>query len=50
MTDVTDQTINPSDWDDQIICRRKLDEERRNEWICQCPVCKLKKENGQKKT
>ena len=22
------------------ICRRKLDEERGNPWICECPVCK----------
>lgn len=39
MTDVTDHIITPNDLDDQIICRRKLDEERGNEWICQCPKC-----------
>lgn len=22
-----------------IICRRVLDEERGNEWICECPIC-----------
>ncbi len=26
-----------------IICRRKLDEERGNPWICECPVCRLEK-------
>ncbi len=23
-----------------IICRKNLDEERRNPWICECPLCK----------
>jgi hypothetical protein len=22
-----------------LICRRKLDEERGNPWICECPMC-----------
>ena len=23
-----------------IICRKKLDEERGNSWICECPLCR----------
>lgn len=25
---------------ESAICRKKLDEERRNPWICECPLCK----------
>ena len=29
------------------ICRRKLDEERGNPWICECPLCReARKEEG----
>ena len=44
MSDITDKLITPSDWDDQIICRRKLDESRGQESICECLRCKEEKE------
>lgn len=36
-----DQVINPPNWEgNDVICRRKLDEERGNPWICECMLCK----------
>ncbi len=43
MTDPTDATIFLND-EYQIICRKKLDDERGNEWICGCELCRLERE------
>ncbi len=45
MMDPTDNAMM-LDIEDQIICRRRLDQERKNEWICQCGQCQ--KEKGEK--
>ena len=29
---------------DSIICRKILDEEHNNDWVCQCPRCLMEKE------
>jgi len=28
-----------------VICRRNLDEERANPWICACPLCEQERKN-----
>ena len=28
------------------ICRKKLDEERGNPWICECPLCRAERGKG----
>lgn len=43
MMDPTDQAMM-LDVDNQIICRRKLDECRGNSWLCECPRCLQEKQ------
>ena len=31
---------------DSVICRKNLDESRGNPWVCECPMCKQKRDNG----
>jgi len=49
MADPTDRAIEPVEWEDsQVICRRKLDEERGNPWICGCERCRLEREKDER--
>ena len=31
---------------ESFICRKKLDEERGNPWVCECPLCKNERSSG----
>jgi hypothetical protein len=33
---------------DSIVCRKNLDEERGNPWICECPLCNVQRELEEK--
>ncbi len=45
MTDPTDNAMMLDLEEYQVICRKKLDEERGNPPICGCPRCKPKKDD-----
>jgi hypothetical protein len=48
--DPTDNVIAPEDWEPhQVICRRALDEDRGNPWICGCTACKGEREDDRSK-
>ena len=44
--DVTDRHIIQEDT--EVICRKRLDEERGNPWICECSRCQQEREDHEK--